>query len=127
MLLTCIYNPQTYTLVIKQFAGDKAALFEQEKQIFNCIRSKKGIVQNFGWYQHCEQDAVTGVVRKFYNLVLERGTQDLYSAFQRENPPMTQSEIQSFWSSLFDVAEALASIQRVDERMFTRYVQVHAY
>lgn len=65
----------------------------------------------------------TGENRIFYNLVLERGTQDLYSAFQRENPPITYCEIQAFWSSLFDVAEALASIQVIDEeRLFKRYV-----
>lgn len=114
---------QTHHLVIKQFSEDKAEQFEQEKQIFNCIRSGVGIVDCFGWYTHYEQDARSGLIRKSHNLVLERGTQDLYSAFQRENPPMTQSEIQAFWSSLFDVARALASIQKIeDERMFTIYV-----
>lgn len=80
-------------------------------------------MQYFGWYKHCEKDIRTGENRTYYNLVLERGTQDLYSAFQKENPPITYCEVQAFWSSLFDVAEALASIQVIDEeRLFKRYV-----
>lgn len=65
------------------------------------------------------RNATTNDTRTFYNLVLERGTQDLYSVFQKENPPTTNTEIQEFWSSLFDVAEALASIQKLDEPEWT--------
>lgn len=75
----------------------------------------KGIVRYFGWYEHCEKDTNTDDIRTYYNLVLERGSQDLYSAFQKENPPITWGEIDVFWSSLFDVSHALASIQEIDD------------
>ncbi|KAL1860453.1 hypothetical protein Daus18300_009227 [Diaporthe australafricana] len=115
---------QSYKLVIKQYSSEDFESFDQERTIFNLLRNQKGIVKYFGWYEHREKDADTGIVSTYYNLVLERGTQDLYSAFQRENPPITYVEIDAFWSSLFDVAEALASIQKIDdpEDTKTRYV-----
>ncbi|KAK7714954.1 hypothetical protein SLS63_011550 [Diaporthe eres] len=115
----------SYNLVIKQFADYES--FDREWRIHNSIRhrnatrdinaisGRNGIVKCFGWYEHREKDAETGTIRTYCNLVLERGTQDLYSAFHKENPPITQIEIDAFWSSLFDVAEALASIQKIDE------------
>ncbi|KAJ4419040.1 hypothetical protein N0V82_005163 [Gnomoniopsis sp. IMI 355080] len=114
---------KNYNVVIKQFTAHHKDRFIQERDIFRFIQGNKGIVQYFGWYKHCEKDTTTGEHRTYYNLVLERGTQDLYSAFQKENPPITYCEIQAFWSSLFDVAEALASIQIiVKDTLVTRYV-----
>ncbi|KAG6356312.1 hypothetical protein INS49_015699 [Diaporthe citri] len=112
---------KNYKLVIKQFEDYES--FDRERRIHNCIRNQNGIVKCFGWYEHREKDAEADPI-PYYNLVLERGTQDLYSAFQKENPPITHVEIEAFWSSLFDVAEALASIQKIDEPegIFMRYV-----
>ncbi|TRX90586.1 hypothetical protein FHL15_008559 [Xylaria flabelliformis] len=84
--------------------------------------SSKGIVQYIGWYTHREKNPNSDTETTYYNLVLELGAQDLYSAFQKENPPITFSEIQVFWKSMFNVADALASIQVMQHGLYTTYL-----
>lgn len=115
-MLTC--SSQNYKLVVKQFDRDRSVHFHDEKRIFEIIRNsqgRQGIIQYFGWYENRMINPATKDIQTFHNLVLERGTQDLYSVFQNENPSTTHIEIQEFWTSLFDVAEALASIQKLNE------------
>ncbi|KAJ8119559.1 hypothetical protein ONZ43_g3515 [Nemania bipapillata] len=97
-----------YRFVVKRYSQKRKDEFENEKNIYNTIDEKKGIVQWIGWYTHCEKDPGSNTETTYYNLVLELGDQDLYSAFQKENPPITFSEIQIFWKSMFNVADALA-------------------
>ncbi|KAJ8131290.1 hypothetical protein O1611_g2337 [Lasiodiplodia mahajangana] len=112
-----------YRFVIKRFNEKRKSEFEAEKDIYNTIGEKEGIVQCIGWYMHCEKDADSDTETAYYNLVLELGDQDLYSAFQKENPPITFSEIQIFWKSMFNVADALASIQITLHRgIYTTYL-----
>jgi hypothetical protein len=109
--------------VVKRFGKKRKDEFESEKYIFNTIDEKEGIVQCIGWYTNCERDPESDVESTYYNLVLELGDQDLYSAFQKENPPITFFEIQMFWQSMFNVADALASIQVLDsDPFYTTYV-----
>ncbi|KAI3319818.1 hypothetical protein HD806DRAFT_250208 [Xylariaceae sp. AK1471] len=112
-----------YRFVVKRFSEKRKDEFDSEKNIFNTIDEKEGIVRYIGWYTHCEKDPDSDVESTYYNLVLELGDQDLYSAFQKENPPITFAEIQTFWQSMFDVADALASIQVLDsDRFYTTYL-----
>ncbi|KAI1122268.1 hypothetical protein F5Y10DRAFT_271233 [Nemania abortiva] len=112
-----------YRFVVKRFSEKRKQEFEAEKNIYNTIGEKEGIVQCIGWYTHCEKDADSNTEATYYNLVLELGDQDLYSAFQKENPPVTFSEIQVFWKSMFNVADALASIQiTVHHGIYTTYL-----
>ncbi|KAI8948186.1 hypothetical protein F4801DRAFT_558150 [Xylaria longipes] len=108
--------------VIKRFSEKRKDEFEDEKNIYNTIGEKEGIVQCIGWYTHCEKDLNSDTETIHYNLVLELGAQDLYSAFQKENPPITFSEIQIFWKSMFNVADALASIQVMQHGRYTTYL-----
>ncbi|KAI0466797.1 hypothetical protein F4859DRAFT_518845 [Xylaria cf. heliscus] len=111
-----------YRFVIKRFSEKRKEEFEDEKNIYNTIGEKEGIVQCIGWYMHCEKDVDSDTETIYYNLVLELGAQDLYSAFQKENPPITFSEIQIFWQSMFNVADALASIQVMKHGIYTTYL-----
>ncbi|KAI8624162.1 hypothetical protein F5Y19DRAFT_337123 [Xylariaceae sp. FL1651] len=112
-----------YLFVVKRFGEKRKEEFEREKDIFNTIDENEGIIQYIGWYSQCEKDPNSGAESKYYNLVLERGDQDLYSAFQKENPPITFLEIQIFWQSMFNVADALASIQILNsDPFYTTYV-----
>ncbi|KAI0016333.1 hypothetical protein F4780DRAFT_798388 [Xylariomycetidae sp. FL0641] len=113
-----------YRLVIKQFGEDRKDEFKREKNIYSRIGEKDGIVKCIGWYMHRESDPTANQSRNYYNLVLELGDQDLYRAFQRENPPITSMEIEAFWTSLFAVADALASIQTIDS---DRFVSTHVW
>lgn len=121
--------PSTWRFVVKQFSKSKKEEFEREQDLFNTLGEKPGIVQYLGWYES-RQPAQFGSEPQnrdpdvFYNLVLELGDQDLYSAFQKENPPVHFHEIRLFWRSLFDVADALASIQTIPRTSFTDYVYV---
>ncbi|KAI0206604.1 hypothetical protein F4808DRAFT_466627 [Astrocystis sublimbata] len=109
-------------LVVKCFNNKRKDEFDAEKKIYNEIGEKDGIVQYIGWYTHCEINSDTHVEETYYNLVLELGAQDLYSAFQKENPPITFSEIQIFWQSMFSVADALASIQVMQSGSYITYL-----
>ncbi|KAI1346723.1 hypothetical protein F5Y01DRAFT_264959 [Xylaria sp. FL0043] len=111
-----------YRFVVKRFSEGRKHEFENEQKIYNTIGEKEGIVQYIGWYTHCEKALNTGTETTYYNLVLELGDQDLYSAFQKENPPITFSEIQVFWKSMFNVADALASIQILRRGIYTTYL-----
>ncbi|TGJ84445.1 hypothetical protein E0Z10_g4314 [Xylaria hypoxylon] len=111
-----------YRLVVKRFSEKRKSEFEDEKDIYNTIADKEGIVQCIGWYTHCEKEPDSKTETIYYNLVLELGDQDLYSAFQKENPPITFAEIQIFWKSMFNVADALASIQVQQIGQFTTYL-----
>ncbi|KAI1747622.1 hypothetical protein F4782DRAFT_418939 [Xylaria castorea] len=111
-----------YRFVIKRFNEKRKEEFDDEKNIYNTIGEKKGIVQYIGWYTHYEKDLNSDTETIYYNLVLELGAQDLYSAFQKENPPITFSEIQIFWKSMFNVADALASIQVMQHGIYTTYL-----
>ncbi|KAM7204655.1 hypothetical protein V8F20_003439 [Naviculisporaceae sp. PSN 640] len=119
--------PATFRFVVKQFSKNKKEEFEREQDLFNTLGEQPGIVQYLGWYES-RQPTRVGPERQnaesetFYNLVLELGDQDLYSAFQKENPPVHFHEIRLFWRSLFDVADALASIQTIARASFTDYV-----
>ncbi|KAI1742816.1 hypothetical protein F4680DRAFT_27166 [Xylaria scruposa] len=111
-----------YRFVVKRFSEKRKHEFEDEKKIYNTIGEKKGIVQYIGWYTNCEKNPNADTETIYYNLVLELGAQDLYSAFQKENPPITFSEIQIFWKSMFNVADALASIQVMQDGIYTTYL-----
>jgi hypothetical protein len=120
-----------YRFVIKSFNERRKDEFDSEKNIFNTIDEKEGIVRYIGWYTHCEKDPDSDSKSTYYNLVLELGDQDLYSAFQKENPPITFAEVQTFWQSMFDVADALASIQVMNsDEFYTTYLyclSIHAW
>ncbi|GAW17183.1 hypothetical protein ANO14919_066360 [Xylariales sp. No.14919] len=111
-----------YRFVVKRFSEKRKDEFESEKDIYNTIGETEGIVQCIGWYTQSEKQPNSNTETTYYNLVLELGDQDLYSAFQKENPPITFSEIQVFWKSMFNVADALASIQVLHHGIYTTYL-----
>ncbi|KAI0402285.1 hypothetical protein F4802DRAFT_608795 [Xylaria palmicola] len=111
-----------YRFVVKRFSEKRKDEFEAEKDIYNTIGEKEGIIHCIGWYTHCERDPESNSETVYYNLVLELGDQDLYSAFQKENPPITFAEIQIFWKSMFNVVDALASIQELHHGIYTTYL-----
>ena len=95
--------------MVKQSLSSRKEAFIQEKSIFNAIGEKAGLVKCVGWYQSHEQLSEHWEICN--NLVLELGDQDLYSTFQKENPPVALIEVKAFWQSMFQVAEALSSLQ----------------
>ncbi|CAJ2508546.1 Uu.00g135720.m01.CDS01 [Anthostomella pinea] len=116
-------DPKRHRFVVKQFSEKRRDEFDREKEIFITIGDSHNIIQYLGWYMHCEKDPDSGAILNFYNIVLELGDQDLYSAFQKENPPLTFPEIEAFWQSMFNVADALASIHVMDHDLYpTTYV-----
>lgn len=80
--------------------------------MFEHLRDKDGMVQYIGWYQGHETDE-EGKRREYYNIVLELGDSDLYTAIRKLEPPVSPKEILSFWQAIFGISEALASIYKL--------------
>ena len=95
--------------MVKQFRQNRLDSFKQEMGIFSAIGEKDGLVKCIACYTNYEQH--TSEWATYHNLVLELGDQDLYSTFQKENPPVALVEIKAFWQSMFQVAAALAKLQ----------------
>ncbi|KAL8820291.1 MAG: hypothetical protein Q9223_001457 [Gallowayella weberi] len=109
-----------YHFALKSFEEGSVSLYENEKKAFNALRKNNGMVRYLADYTHAERrDTDTEgpgrlfgnqgeqVTRNTFNLLLEFGEFDLDEFFAQRLPPVLQVEIEEFWSSLFDVADAL--------------------
>ncbi|KAK7914325.1 hypothetical protein PG985_012028 [Apiospora marii] len=96
--------------------------FDEEKNVYNSIGEKNGIVKYYGWFANRAIDE-EGEGQTYYNLVLEHGEEDLYSIFNNMNPPVTTPNIGLFWNRIAGVAEGLAALQITRDQDDSRHVR----
>ncbi|KAK8121989.1 serine/threonine protein kinase [Apiospora sp. TS-2023a] len=108
-------------MVIKQFSSHDKPEFDEEKNLYNGIGEKNGIVKYYGWFANRAIDE-EGDCRTYYSLVLEYGEEDLYSVFNNMNPPVTTTHIRLFWKRMADIAEGLAALQITPDQDDSRHV-----
>ncbi|KAL8687353.1 MAG: hypothetical protein Q9224_005177, partial [Gallowayella concinna] len=115
-----------YQFALKSFEDGSMSLYENEKTAFDALRKNNGMVQYLADYTHAERRNADSeapprmfgnqeeyVIRHTFNLLLEFGEFDLDEYFAQISPPSLQAEIEDFWSSLFDVADALDGIHNL--------------
>lgn len=110
---------------MKTFDEGWEDLFETERDAFLALRNEVGLVRYLGDYEHIEVQAASTTpqtitesetseveVRKIptLNIILEYGDYDLDEYFREFTPPVFQSEINFFWTGLFDIAHAVEGI-----------------
>ncbi|CAJ2504353.1 Uu.00g117470.m01.CDS01 [Anthostomella pinea] len=97
-----------YRFALKQFRSDRKSAFDRERKIFYALGPQKGLIQYIGWYDEKDQDG-----QQLYNIVLECGDFDLYTAFRNQAPPVSPPEIKGFYQGMLDVSEALYKIHQL--------------
>jgi hypothetical protein len=127
---------------LKQFENGNKGLFLNEKDAFLALRGQEGIVRCLAEYIHREirrppdspqsphlpDQAADEEVRTTYNILLEYGEFDLDEYFAEFLPPVLQTELEKFWSALFEVADAVEGIHNLairiaeEVRLFYGYV-----
>jgi hypothetical protein len=68
------------------------------------------MVRYLGGYGHKEEipgASPRGKIQETHNILLEYGDRDLDELFAERLPPVLQDEIEAFWKSLFEIANAL--------------------
>lgn len=97
-------------------------IFNSEKEAFQCLGTQKGIVQYLGAYSFDSRPAPPGESGsgkyRTYNILLEYGQFDLdeYFADKGSYPPVRATEIRLFWTSLFEVADALCRLHNHEHK-----------
>jgi hypothetical protein len=103
-------------MVLKSYCGDKKSDFESEKEAFSGLQSDSQvpIVRYLGSYTHDYGEGAN--MGKTYNILLEYGERDLYQSWADETnvPPVRAKEILRFWNSLFEVADAIRHVHRLE-------------
>lgn len=86
------------------------------------LKQHEGMVRWLASYKH-SHDPLAGQVATAelpskqetttYNILLEYGEMDLGDYFLQVQPPVLQSEIEAFWKSLFEIADAVRGIHNL--------------
>jgi hypothetical protein len=116
---------QRYQFALKVFDEGNKSLYENEKNAFFALRNHGGMVRYLGEYTHKEIRASSNALQTAvaescedettttYNILLEFGECDLDEFFIERNPPVLPNEVEAFWKSLFDVANAVERIHNL--------------
>jgi hypothetical protein len=100
-------------LAVKSYSEENADVFRTEKKNFSGIGTLEGVVKCFGWYDIQEADG-SEKTRTTHNILLEYGDQDLDEYLALRYPPVLNSEIISFWKSIFALATTLKHIHNFE-------------
>jgi hypothetical protein len=118
-LLVLTYT-QCFQFALKSFEEGNIAYFNDEKGAFDALRSKRGIIQYLGSFGHKETRTVSDPSQRrpqktaiTKHILLEYGEFDLYKIFMHRLPPVIAPEIQVFWTSLIEIADALKGIHNL--------------
>lgn len=98
---------QCYQFALKEFLPEYEDLFRWEAREFQFCLGQEGMVRYLGNFTY---DTHEDPQSRTFNLLLEYGEQDLDEFFFRDRPPRLALEIHQFWSGLFEVAKALATV-----------------
>lgn len=109
---------------MKTFDEGHFAYYNDEKQAFDALKSNKGMIRYLGSYGHKEKRTVTAntnqgepVVQKTImtkHILLEYGRYSLMGIFEHRLPPVFSGEIENFWRSLIEIADALQGIHKLE-------------
>ncbi|KFY94147.1 hypothetical protein V500_03400 [Pseudogymnoascus sp. VKM F-4518 (FW-2643)] len=131
-----------YNFALKIFDESNKALFETERDAFLALRHEAGMVRYLGDYEHVEVQTVPTTlqtttecetskveVRKIStcNIIMEYGDYDLDEYFREFAPPVFQSEINFFWTGLFEVAYAVENIHHFTVNKDGRMEEFHGW
>ena len=118
-------NVQRYQFALKSFKHTNKSLYDNEMNAFFGLKEHEGMVRWLADYQKAQDspgtqaDAGTEASerkRLTYNILLEFGESDLRVYFEENLPPVLQSEIEAFWRSLFEIADAVKGIHNLKVR-----------
>ncbi|KAF2114185.1 kinase-like domain-containing protein [Lophiotrema nucula] len=114
-----VFGP-CFQFALKTFEEGNITYFKDEKKAFDALKSNKGMIQYLGSFGHKEirppKDPAGGrteTIVPLKHILLEYGEFDLYKIFQYRLPPVIASEIQNFWTSLIEIADALKGIHQI--------------
>ena len=83
------------------------------------------MIRYLGDYSHQEIRHVSEeITETTHNILLEYGELDLDEYFIERLPPVLQTEIETFWKALFEVADAVEAIHNLET---STDVQVRKY
>jgi hypothetical protein len=106
---------------LKAFEEGKRGFFMNERDAFRALRDHAGMIQYLGEFVHVEIVTLDGEskmeTRTTSNIILEYGDHDLDEYFAELSPPVLQSEVESFWKGLFEVAHAVKGIHHLKVSM----------
>ncbi|KAJ0340082.1 hypothetical protein COL922a_003718 [Colletotrichum nupharicola] len=88
------------------------SLFNNETRMLTNLENNEGMIQYIGWFRNYEVDQKGGK-KEYWNILLELADFDFYTAIRKESPPISFEEIHGFWSTMSEIAAALASIHEV--------------
>ena len=117
-------STQRYVFAVKCFEEGNSKIYENEKNAFIALRHNKGMVKYLGNYGHQELRQATSSMESnghkkeeslviTHNILLEYGDYDLDEHFAQRLPPVFRKEIETFWKSLAEVADAVNGVHNL--------------
>lgn len=110
---------------LKEYKEGNRALYINERNAFLGLQEHEGMVRYLAEYSHEQNnsspsspltamsDDSDGGTTTTHNILLEYGEMDLDEFFIMRKPPVLQTEIESFWKGLFEVADAVEGIHNL--------------
>ncbi|KAF2726702.1 hypothetical protein EJ04DRAFT_173330 [Polyplosphaeria fusca] len=109
-----------YQFALKTFEEANIAYFNDEKAAFDALKSNKGMIRYLASYGHRETRKVeknngesTDKTVTTKHILLEYGRFDLMKIFMYRLSPVISDEIETFWTSLIQIADALKGIHKI--------------
>lgn len=100
---------QCYEFAVKSYTAGLGAIHQLESAAFKGVHNHSGVVQYLGEYHFGGE----GGISPKHSIILEYGEQDLDEYLAVTFPPVLNSEIISFWESLFKVADTLKRLHQL--------------
>ena len=118
---------QRYEFALKSFREGNKHVYDNEKNAFMALKCNEGMVKYLGDYGHPEaqpgntntnssQDENDKAWISTHNILLQYGEYDLDEYFSQRWPPVFPTEIETFWKSLFEVADAVNGIHNLHNK-----------
>jgi hypothetical protein len=107
---------------MKSFEQQYSKVYNRERHNFHSLRDHEGMIKYLGDFTHKEAlpSLATGkakvvpelepTLKTTYNILLEYAEYDLEEVFAHRLPPVFPPEIDGFWASLFEVANAVRAM-----------------
>ena len=120
-----------YEFALKTFKEGNRRLYDNEKEAFLALKQHDGMVRWLGAYSHEDarqlsspsQDSTQESGTTTHNILLEFGESDLEVLFGEKLPPILPKEIEDFWASFFEVADAVKGIHYLKTGTGTPWAQ----
>ncbi|KAK0634030.1 kinase-like domain-containing protein [Immersiella caudata] len=98
-----------WRFALKEFPESLKESWEREVKTFRALDAQSGMIQYYGCYESINENG-----QPVFGILLEYADFDLNGAISEEEPPVTPTEIKSFYESMHELAATLTSIHRLD-------------